>query len=123
MSACADYIESRHFWNLSTSPTEYPKTASDRSVMPSFPVSDGTPDEQLLAGVAAGDQQAFAALFRRRRGEVYRFALHMTGSAATSDDVTQEVFLTMMREAARFDPRRATVLAWLCGMRRRRTIR
>jgi DNA-directed RNA polymerase specialized sigma24 family protein len=46
--------------------------------MSSTPADDGTPDEQLLAGVAAGDQQAFAALFRRRHTAVYRFALHMT---------------------------------------------
>ena len=80
--------------------------------------ADGAPDEQLLAGVAAGDQQAFATLFRRRHAAVYRFALHMTASAATADDVTQEVFLTMMRDAGRFDPARASVVAWLCGIAR-----
>ena len=36
-------------------------------------------DEQLIAAVAAGDREAFGALYRRRRADVYRFALHMTG--------------------------------------------
>src|SRR5687767_5192695 len=75
-------------------------------------------DDELIAGIAGGDAAAFAALFQRRRGEVYRFALHMTGSASAADDVTQDVFLTVMRDAARFDPARAPAIAWLCGIAR-----
>ena len=54
-------------------------------------------DGDLVEAVGRGNQAAFAALFRRRRGDVYRFALHMTGSTAAADDVTQEVFLALMR--------------------------
>jgi RNA polymerase sigma-70 factor (ECF subfamily) len=86
--------------------------------MPSSPLSETTPDEQLLERMVAGDEQAFIALFRRRRGEVYRFALHMTGSGATAEDVTQEVFIAVIRDAGRYDPARATVTAWLCGITR-----
>jgi RNA polymerase sigma-70 factor (ECF subfamily) len=42
----------------------------------------------------------------------------MTGSAATADDVVQEVFLVVMRDAARYEAGRATVAAWLCGIAR-----
>jgi RNA polymerase sigma-70 factor, ECF subfamily len=86
--------------------------------MPSSPLSDTTPDEQLIQLMVAGDEQAFIALFRRRRGEVYRFALHMTASGATAEDVTQEVFMAVIRDAGRYDPARATVSAWLCGITR-----
>jgi RNA polymerase sigma-70 factor (ECF subfamily) len=75
-------------------------------------------DEDLLAAVAAGDRAAFSALFRRRQADVYRFALHMLGEPAAADDVTQEVFLAVMRDAGRFEPGRATVAAWLCGIAR-----
>ena len=75
-------------------------------------------DEELVAAVAAGNATAFAALFRRRRGEVYRFALHMTGSPAAADDVTQDVFLAVMRDAGRYEAGRAPVSAWLCGIAR-----
>ena len=75
-------------------------------------------DDELIARIAAGDAVAFAALFRRRQGEVYRFALHMTGCASAADDVTQDVFLTVMRDAARFDAGRAPAIAWLCGIAR-----
>ena len=76
------------------------------------------PDDELLARVAAGDGPAFSELFRRCHPPVFRFALHMTGSAATADDVVQDVFLIVMRDAARYQAGRATVVAWLCGIAR-----
>jgi RNA polymerase sigma-70 factor (ECF subfamily) len=86
--------------------------------MSSSPLPDTTTDEQLLEAIAAGQQPAFIALFRRRRLEVYRFALHMTASSAAAEDITQEVFLAVMRDAQRYDPARATAMAWLCGIAR-----
>lgn len=68
--------------------------------------------------IAAGDAAAFAELFRRRRGDVYRFALHMTGSPAAAEDIAQDVFITVMRDAGRFEPTRGGVPAWLCGIAR-----
>ena len=76
------------------------------------------PDTELVARVATGDREAFAALFRRRQRDMYRFALHMTASPSVAEDVTQEVFLAVMRDAGRYDPARATVIAWLCGIAR-----
>ena len=76
------------------------------------------PDEELLRRIAAGDADAMAVLFRRRQGNVYRFALHLTGSPAIADDVTQDVFIAVIRDAGRFEPGRAAVTAWLCGIAR-----
>lgn len=76
------------------------------------------PDEQLLMRIAAGDREAMGVLFRRRQGNVYRFALHLTGSQAVADDVTQDVFIAVIRDAHRFEPGRAAVAAWLCGIAR-----
>jgi RNA polymerase sigma-70 factor, ECF subfamily len=75
-------------------------------------------DDELVAATATGDAAAFGALFRRRRGDVYRFALHMTGSPSAADDITQDVFLVVMRDASRYENGRATVAAWLCGIAR-----
>lgn len=74
--------------------------------------------DELLPRIAAGDAAAFTALFRRWRGPVYRFALHMTGCPAAADDVTQEVFLAVMREAGRYEVGRSSEIAWLCGIAR-----
>jgi RNA polymerase sigma-70 factor (ECF subfamily) len=80
------------------------------------PLTPGTPDEALMPRIAAGDALAFAELFRRRQGEVYRFALHMSASTSMAEDVTQDVFLQVMRDAARFEPARGAVGPWLFGI-------
>ena len=46
-----------------------------------------TSDEELLGEALRGDEAAFTALYRRRQGAVYRFALHMSGHATVSEDV------------------------------------
>jgi RNA polymerase sigma-70 factor (ECF subfamily) len=80
--------------------------------------SEHASDDQLLARIADGDRDAFGALYRRRRMDVYRFALHMTASTATADDVTQDVFVTLIHDAARYVPGRSGVVPWLLGIAR-----
>lgn len=80
-------------------------------------------DEHLLKRISAGDEEAFTALYRRRQGAVYRFALQMSGSEALAEDVTQEVFLTLMRDSSRYDPGRGSVAAFLYGIARHHVLR
>ena len=80
-------------------------------------------DEELLGAARGGDEAAFTALFRRRQGAVYRFALHMSGDAAVSEDVTQEVFLTLIEGGGRFDPLRGSLLSFLYGVARNLVLR
>ena len=75
-------------------------------------------DQTLLRRMLSGDEEAFAALFRRHQQEVYRFALHMCGSHAVAEDVTQEVFLILMKSGDRYDPARASVRSFLYGIAR-----
>lgn len=80
-------------------------------------------DEELLRLMMAGDEEAFTALYQRRQGGVYRFALHMSGSEAVAEDVTQEVFLTLMREAGAYDAARGSLAAFLYGIARNYVLR
>ena len=75
-------------------------------------------DGLLLRRMVAGDEGAFTLLYRRRHPAIYRFALHMSGNAAIAEDVTQEVFMTLIRDAQRFDPERGTLGAFLFGIAR-----
>ena len=75
-------------------------------------------DSYLLRRMGAGDEEAFRTLYRRCQGPVYRFVLHMSGNPAVAEDVTQEVFLTLIRDAGRFDPSRGTLPAYLLGIGR-----
>jgi RNA polymerase sigma-70 factor, ECF subfamily len=75
-------------------------------------------DDALLRLMIGGDEEAFAAIYRRRHPSIYRFALRMSGNAAVAEDVTQEVFMTLVRDARRFDPTRGTLSAFLFGVAR-----
>jgi RNA polymerase sigma-70 factor (ECF subfamily) len=75
-------------------------------------------DAELARRAAAGDRDAFAAIYERYRMAVYRFARLMSGSAATAEDVTQEVFVTLIRTLATYQPQRAGLLTYLYGVAR-----
>jgi len=75
-------------------------------------------DEQLLANSLAGDEDAFTALYRRRQGPLYRFALHMSGSPQIAEEVTQEVFIFLLGRGRDFDPARGALSAYLFGVAR-----
>jgi RNA polymerase sigma-70 factor (ECF subfamily) len=79
--------------------------------------SDRT-DARLLAEIVAGVEQAFVDLYRRRHGDVYRFAFAMAKSRSFAQDVTQEVFLNVLENAGRFDGTKGSVRAWLFGCAR-----
>ena len=80
-------------------------------------------DSELLRSMLAGDEKALALLYRRRQGGIYRFALQMSGSKTIAEDVTQEVFLFLMREGHVFDPARGSVSAFLMGVARNHVLR
>jgi len=80
-------------------------------------------DQELLARLRNGDEQAFVALYKRRQGAIYRFALHMSGSASLAEDIAQEVFLTLLRNEWGFDPQRGTLSGYLFGIARKLVLR
>ena len=59
----------------------------------------------------------FQAAFDEHKDAVYRFAWRMSSSAAVADDITQDVFLALLRDS-RFDPARGSLRAFLLGIAR-----
>lgn len=80
--------------------------------------TSATPDTDLLRAMRGGAQDAFAALYRRHQGPLYRFALLRCGSAATAADVVQEAFMGLLTERFRFDPLRGHLAPFLFGVAR-----
>jgi RNA polymerase sigma-70 factor (ECF subfamily) len=81
-------------------------------------------DEELLRLIVAGNADAFTTLYRRRQAGIYRFALQMCGSEGIAEDVTQEVFMTLVRrESQIFDASRGTLAAYLYGIARNQVLR
>ena len=69
-------------------------------------------DEELMRQVAGGSEESLAALHRR----FARLILHLATPSldrAAAEDLVQDVFLAVWRNAGRFDPERGTVRAWL----------
>ena len=80
-------------------------------------------DDELLRRMRSGDEQALVALYRRLQGPIYRFALQMTGGAALAEDVTQEVFLALIRNNCGYDEARGALSAYLFGIARKLVLR
>lgn len=62
-------------------------------------------------------------LYRRRQAGIYRFALHMSGSQTIAEDVTQEVFMVLMRESHGYDATRGALSSYLYGIARNHVLR
>jgi RNA polymerase sigma-70 factor, ECF subfamily len=67
--------------------------------------SSTSSDVELLRLMLAGDGGAFEQLYQRWQSPLYRFALRMCGSETIAEDVTQEVFLTLMRDGRQYSGR------------------
>jgi RNA polymerase sigma-70 factor, ECF subfamily len=79
----------------------------------------GSPtDEELLSAALAGDERAFAELYRRWQGPMFRFARQMCGADGGAEDVVQEVFVALIENGRQFDPARGPLAAYLYGVAR-----
>ena len=78
-------------------------------------------DEALLERSLQGDAAAFRALYDRHAGEVYGYARRIVGDGAAAEDVSQEVFLTVVRRGSTFDRSRA-FRPWLLTLVRNKSI-
>jgi RNA polymerase sigma-70 factor (ECF subfamily) len=89
-----------------------------RNAVSSMPLTDTLSEPQLLRLAVSGDEEAFAALYERYKSNVYRFALHMSGSVTLAEDITQDAFITLVEEGAKFDESKGQVLSFLLGIAR-----
>ncbi|MFI9330985.1 ECF RNA polymerase sigma factor SigK [Kitasatospora sp. NPDC052868] len=78
--------------------------------------------KELVARTAFGDQDAFAALYDAVAGQVLGLIRRVLRDPAQSEEVAQEVMLEVWRTAARYQPDRGEVLAWVLTMAHRRAV-
>ncbi len=89
------------------------------------PVSGGSEPEllaELMGRSARGQDEAFAELYDRTSSRVYGLVLRVVRSPDHAAEVTQEVFVEVWQQAARFDVARGSVLAWMITMAHRRAV-
>jgi RNA polymerase sigma-70 factor (ECF subfamily) len=73
----------------------------------------GSSDDEALAELRAGNQEAFGVIFERYHRLVYSTALRFLRDAGEADDLTQAVFLEVFQKLGQFDPARGTLKVWL----------
>src|SRR5580698_29118 len=87
--------------------------------MPETPAA--TP-EALLAQVALGNRAAFESLYRGTANRLFGICLRVLTQRSEAEDALQEVYTTVWRKAAQFDPQKASATAWLAMIARNKAI-
>jgi RNA polymerase sigma-70 factor (ECF subfamily) len=76
------------------------------------PMPDRATDDELMARIAKGDEEAFRELVLRWEDRVFAFCLRSLGSRGDAEDLSQETFIRVYRSARRYRPR-GRFTAWL----------
>ncbi|BCW19735.1 ECF RNA polymerase sigma factor SigK [Arthrobacter sp. NtRootA9] len=98
-----------------------PKTEAVAAVTDT-PADSGQQLAVLLEGIARGDQAAFAEFYRLTSRRVFGMARRVLIDPELSEDTTQEVFLQVWQNAAKFDPSAGSPLSWLMTISHRRAV-
>jgi RNA polymerase sigma-70 factor, ECF subfamily len=76
----------------------------------------------LLQRIASGDGEAFRRFYDRYASLAFTFAIRLLGSRSDAEDLLQEVFLQVWRQAQSYSPERGSPEAWLITITRSRAI-
>jgi len=79
-------------------------------------------DAALIARIVDRDERAVEALYARYSGPLYSLAYQVTGAERFAQDVVQEVFVALWRDASRFDPSKGAPAPWLFSLARHKAI-
>lgn len=76
----------------------------------------------LMRAIAEGDQVAFARLYDQVASRVFGLALRIVRDRAIAEEVTQDVFLQVWRQAGEVDPSKGSTMGWLLTLTHRRAV-
>ena len=81
-----------------------------------------TSDQELVEQILKGDRKAFELLYETYFQRIYRFALRRLRDAGEAEDVTQEVFMTVLKALPSFQGT-SSLLVWMFGITRNKVNR
>lgn len=97
-----------------------------RTVVPSGRAAASAATEPQLAAwieaIASQDERALAFLYDATFARVYGLVQRIVRDAALAEEVVEDAYFQVWRQAARFDPARGRALTWLLAMARSRAI-
>ena len=85
-------------------------------------VAPGADLAELLRRSARGDEAAFADLYDATSRRLFGLVLRIVRDHAMAEEVTQEVYLDVWRQSARFDPQRGSAMSWLMTIAHRSAV-
>ena len=83
-----------------------------------MPSTEHDADQRLMRSFAARDQAAADVLFRRFSGRIYGLGIVMLGGDAAAQDLVQDTFVKLWRNAERYDRSRGKLETWVLLMAR-----
>jgi RNA polymerase sigma factor (sigma-70 family) len=75
-----------------------------------------------IAAVGSGDRRALQTVYRLTATKLFAVCLRILGERSEAEDVLQEVYMTVWRKAAVFDPTLSSPMTWLIAIARNRAI-
>lgn len=76
----------------------------------------------LLTRIARQDEEALAALYDRMVGRVHGLVRRIVRNAQAAEEVTEDVFFQIWRQADRYEPGRGRAIGWILAIARTRAI-
>lgn len=116
-----DFEASRSLALRALEPTQQEDAAGCRA-------EDSHPDEATwqmalwVAAIASGNSESLGLLYDATLGRCYSLALRIARDPHAAEDICEDVYLQVWREAGRFDPARGNALAWLMTICRSRAL-
>jgi RNA polymerase sigma-70 factor (ECF subfamily) len=78
--------------------------------------------EVLLVQVALGNRAAFAQLYQETASRLFGICVRVLNQRSEAEDALQDVYTSVWRKAAQFDPSKASASAWLSMIARNKAI-
>lgn len=96
--------------------------AFDHHAKQTIPSAAEATDEQLMAAIQQQDQGALALLYRRHTALLRTIVNRVVNNDADADDLLQEIFCEVWRQADHYSEEKGKALGWLVTLARRRAI-
>jgi len=110
--------------NLQAAPGSEPDVAtSEKSMTSAVDLEPGAPsDVDLMLGIQSGDADALSQLYDRYNGIMKALILRIIHNETEADDLLQEVFMEIWKQAKNFSAEKGKPLGWMVTLTRRRAI-
>jgi RNA polymerase sigma-70 factor (ECF subfamily) len=86
--------------------------------MTNMQMYEGRSEAEVLKAAMAGEEDAFLLLYEKLKGGIFRYAFYMTNSSEAAEEVTQDVFMALLKEGKNYRQERGDLGAFVFGIAR-----